>query len=621
MTGPDGAAPSAGRRRVLALRLVSLAIFLAVLATFLPATRNGFVDWDDHVAIVGNPEIRGLGWQNIRWMFSSFLLGPYQPLAWLSLAIDYRLWGLDPRGFHLTSAIVHAANAALFFLVAAHLLAARSARLAGAGPSVVLLGAATAAIVFGLHPLRVESVAWATERRDVLSGFFVMLTFLAYVRGRAADGIEMAARASGGTREAVARGGSGTVAAFYLLALLCKASVVTVPLVLLLLDIFPLRRLPPSPRRWGEPGARAVLAEKVPLLLAAVLFSAVAWRGQILAKGARTLAEAGVADRLAAASYGAALYIAKTVVPSGLSPLYEFPRSPEVVHRLLAVGCLCVAGATALAVCWRGRAPAVLAAWVSYLVLLAPVSGLVRVGLQLAADRYTYLACLPWALLAGAGVARLGAVRAGGSRGTAGVGRVPRRFAVAGVLLLAGLGVSLAALSQRQIGVWRDTLSLWRRVTETDRASAVGHFGLGGALAKAGSVEEAIRAYREAVRLDPGFADARNSLATLLAESGRLEEARAEFLAIEAQYPSSPLVNYQIGLVEDRLGRPDAAIERYRKAIGLQPRMSSARANLALMLAERDAREEALALLAEGIALSPADSTLLRAHDHILNAP
>src|SRR5262245_8889798 len=290
-----------------------IALGLAVLAAvvFLPALANGFV-WDDDFNFVNNPAYRGLGWPQLRWMFTSAHLGHYIPVTWMTLGLDYLLWGLDPRGYHATSVILHAINAALLYVLTPRMPAAGwppwAAERAG-----LRLGAASAALLFALHPLRVESVAWVTERRDVLSGLLSLSTLLAYLRG---------------VHEPVVwwrRRWSWIALGLFSLALLSKSMVVTLPVVLLVLDVYPLRRLPADPRRWIAAAARPVLAEKIPFGLASLATAVMALASVTEAGAAASLSEVGWAGRAAIVAYGVGFYLWKTLVPIGLAPLYEVP--------------------------------------------------------------------------------------------------------------------------------------------------------------------------------------------------------------------------------------------------------------------------------------------------------
>ena len=229
--------------------MIPYALAAVAFLVFSPALLNGFVDWDDHINLLENPSYRGLGWTHIRWMFSTTLMGHYIPVTWLSFGLDYTLWGMNPFGYHLTNNLIHAANTAVFYLIALRLLGKASSLTGG----TLRAAGVMAALFFALHPLRAESVAWVTERRDVLSGLFFLLTILLYLAAADADGARR--------RRLLV----GSVTA-YALALLSKSIVMTLPLILLLLDVYPLGRLPLRRGMWRETATRALLREKLPYL-------------------------------------------------------------------------------------------------------------------------------------------------------------------------------------------------------------------------------------------------------------------------------------------------------------------------------------------------------------------
>src|SRR5438132_2776639 len=365
--------------------LAPLLVALFTLAAFLPALQNQFVNWDDKDNFLDNPHYRGLGWTHLRWMWTTHL-GHYIPLTWMTLGLDYLLWGMNPVGYHLTSLVLHAANAVVFFFVVCRILT-----LALPAPSERghALTAGFAALVFAIHPLRVESVAWVTERRDVLSGLFYLLTILVYLRD-----CERGERG---------RGWYWLSVAVFVCALLSKSMVVNLPVVLLILDVYPLRRLGGAIGWWSEP-ARRVYVEKIPFVLLAAAASAIAVMAQVSIHAALPLAQLGVPSRLAISAYGLSFYLGKMIVPVNLSPIYELPRtvSPWAMPFILSFG-LAVA-ITAIVLTLRRRVLGLPAAWLAYLVVLLPVLGIFQSGPQIAADRYTYLAGLGWAILAGAGL-------------------------------------------------------------------------------------------------------------------------------------------------------------------------------------------------------------------------
>src|SRR5438093_4164284 len=367
--------------------LVPVVIALITCAAFLPTLQNQFVSWDDDKNFLENPHYRGLGWTHLRWMWTTHL-GHYIPLTWMTLGLDYLLWGMHPLGYHLTNLLLHAANAVVFFFVVRRLLT-----LALPSPSehgyALAVSSGVAALVFAIHPLRVESVAWVTERRDVLSGLFYLVAILLYLRA-----CERGARGRGWYWLSVAVFGC---------ALLSKSMVVNLPVVLLILDVYPLRRLGGAVGWWSEP-ARRVYVEKIPFVLLAAAASAIALMAQLSKSAMIPVAHLSALGRLAVSAYGLSFYLWKMVVPLNLSPLYMRPPTvdPEAPPFILSYGL--VLAITAIVLALRRRIPGLPAAWVAYIVVLLPVLGIFQSGPQIAADRYTYLAGLGWAILAGAGL-------------------------------------------------------------------------------------------------------------------------------------------------------------------------------------------------------------------------
>src|SRR5712692_7544996 len=244
--------------------LVPVLIALVTFAVFLPALQNQFVDWDDAANFLDNPHYRGLGWTHLRWMWTTHL-GHWIPLTWMTLGLDYLLWGMNPLGYHLTNLLLHAANAVVFFFVVRRILTRALPSPSERGHALAV-SAGFAALVFAIHPLRVESVAWVTERRDVLSGLFYVLTIVMYLRA-----------CERGTR---GRGWYWLSVAVFVCALLSKSMVVNLPVVLLILDVYPLRRLG-GDIGWSSEAARRVYAEKIPFVLLAAAASAIAVMAQL----------------------------------------------------------------------------------------------------------------------------------------------------------------------------------------------------------------------------------------------------------------------------------------------------------------------------------------------------
>src|SRR2546430_399980 len=367
--------------------LIPAMIALVTFAAFLPTLQNQFVNWDDDKNFLDNPHYRGLGWTRLRWMWTTHL-GHYIPLTWMTLGLDYLLWGMNPLGYHLTNLLLHAANAVVFFFVVHRILTRALLSPAERGHALTV-SAGFAALVFAVHPLRVESVVWITERRDVLSGLFYLLTILMYLRAC--------------EQEERGRGWYWAAVGLFACALLSKSMAVNLPVVLLILDVYPLRRLGESIGWWSAPARRGYV-EKIPFVLLGAAASAIAVMAQSSVRAAVSLAQLSAPGRLAVSAYGLSFYLWKTVAPVNLSPLYELrpPVNPWAAPFIVSYGL--VLALTAIALALRRRVPGLPAAWLAYVVVLLPVLGTFQSGPQIAADRYTYLAGLGWAIFAGAGL-------------------------------------------------------------------------------------------------------------------------------------------------------------------------------------------------------------------------
>ena len=448
--------------------------------------RNGFIaEYDDDEYILKNPRVRaGLTTAGAAWAFTSVgYAANWHPLTWLSHMADVELFGLEPRWHHLVSVLIHGANTALLFL----LLRA----LTGRG-----LRSAFVAALFALHPLHVQSVAWAAERKDVLSTLFFFLTAGAYLRYL---------RRPGPLRYAA-------LPAAYVLGLLAKPMLVSLPLVLLLLDFWPLGRL----RATGAGGNRRrppvapLLLEKLPLALLAAGSAALTLVAQQRAGGVSTLEQLPFAARAGNAAVALLQYVGLMLWPAKLAVLYPHPGLNLPLWQA-AGAALLVAGATAAAVLLARRFPWGLTGWAWYLVTLGPVIGIVQVGTQAVADRYTYVPLVGLFLAASWGAAGFAASR-----------RIPRALLAAPALLLLAL---LAALTARETRHWENGVALFSRAVAVTRDNPVARVNLGNALARSGRKKEAAAQYAEALRLSPSYPEAHANLGRVLAETGQLPEA------------------------------------------------------------------------------------------------
>jgi tetratricopeptide (TPR) repeat protein len=562
-------------------RTLLLGLGLAVLAfcAYLPALRQGFVLGDDHNNLVFNPHWRGLGREQLAWMWTTFHLGHWQPLSWMTFGAEYGLWGLTPGEayppegprYHLLNLLLHAGSAWLAFELFRRLL-----RAAAAAPDAraIDLCAAAGTALWAVHPLRVENVAWATERRDVLAGCLLLATLLAWLAWR---------RTGRGAALALAL-------VLYALSLASKAWGMTLPAVLVLIEVGCLARCAGAraPRAW----LRAALATW-PFAVLAVPIAVVAARAQASIGAALGLDEHGALARVAQAAWGLCFYVRKTLWPAGLSTHYLLERDLDP-FALEHLACAAALLATAVAA-WllRRRLPALGVALLAYAVLVAPVLGFLQSGLQKVADRYAYLAALPLALLLAGGLAALARRRPRAGRAALG----------ACALLLAPLFVA----TWRQTEVWRDSVTLYERAVAVEPDNYLARMNLATALREAGDAQRALEHTRASIELEPGPRNvyARFHLGLLLQQAGDFEGALAAWRAALEVEPADALTLELAGNELAARGRAAEALELYETALTQRPDAAQVRERLALLRWGAGERERALELWRAGLERDP----------------
>jgi tetratricopeptide (TPR) repeat protein len=573
-----GALPRSLAGRLFRPWMIPLVLAVITFLVFLPGLWNGFVEWDDQVNLYENPDYRGLTWPQIRWMFTNVLMGHWIPLTWLTFGLDYVVWEMKPFGYHLTSLLIFAANAPALYFVALRLIR----RATSFGEGLLRLSAVTATLFFTLHPLRAESVAWATERRDVLSGLFFLLTVLMYLK----------AQDAGGARR---RWILASSVGLYLLGLVSKASVMIRPPALVVLDVYPLGRLGSRVREWLSPAARAVWLEKIPFAVLGVAGAAVTYYAQNTNLFITPLERYPLGARPAMVFYSLWFYFEKTMLPMGLSPLYELPARVSLLDRRFLLPAIGVTAITATVVLLRRRWPAGLATWVYYAIALGPVIGIVHSGHQLTNDRYSYLPGISFALLVGAAAGAL--VRAGAAG-------VLRPALMKATLCLIAVWLSgLAYLSVQQVQIWRDTESLWRYSLEVDPDCSICHGNLGVNLLRAGYVQPANDEFERVKALRPDSKKVYLQIGYMYATQGRFPEAVESFKVYAARYPNDVdgLNNLGAALVNDK--RAGEALEPLQRALKLKPRYAVTHISLAFAYLELGDRAQARTLFREAIAL------------------
>jgi protein O-mannosyl-transferase len=563
---------------------IAVCLALVTLGVFWHAVANGFVNVDDHRYVFENPYVQdGLTAASVCWAFTTFETSNWHPLTWLSLEADAQLSGTGPRGFHRTNVLLHAANAVLLF-VALRCLTGR------------VWPAGLVAALFALHPLHVESVAWVSERKDVLSTFFWMLALIAYA---------WYVRRPGWRRYFA-------VVTALVLGLLAKPMLVSLPFVLLLLDYWPLRRS----------GMRRLVWEKAPLFVVAAASCVVTYYAQ--SHGAiQSFSDFSLAARAANAVVAYATYLRKMVWPHDLAAFYPHPRDGLPPWQIAAAAVL-LAAISGCVLALARRQPYLLVGWLWYLGTLVPVIGLVQVGVQGMADRYTYVPLIGCFLMVAWGLADLAVW-----------GRSQIALPALGGVALIGCAV----LSWLQVTYWRNSIRLWEHTLQVTTRNAFAHQNLGAAfveegkeaeamrqfeaclqadprngsahhslgvlLANAGRGEEAIQHLQTAIELIPRYWMAHTSLGALLARQGKLEEADQQFARACQINPNNPEAYDQWGTVLVRLGRLDEAVTRYRRAIQLAPEVVQYHCDLALALHRQGNRGAADLQYQEALRLDP----------------
>jgi cytochrome c-type biogenesis protein CcmH/NrfG len=510
---------------------VALAFLLAVVVfvAFAPSLTNGFVNSDDNVYITENTAIRALSWQNLRAIFGSSFTGVYVPLTVLSYALEYQVFGLNPTGYHVDNLLLHVANCLLVFWLML---------LLGSGPWVAVAVAA----FFGLHPMRVESVAWVTERKDVLFGFFYLLALVGYLRC-----VDFSRR-SGERARRRGRTWYWVSLAAFMLSVFSKPMAVTLPLVLVLVDFLVGRRI-----------TRRTLVEKAPFLAIAVAFILIEYAVGGSLKSAAPNAPAGVLHRITTASFVLVFYVAKAVAPANLAVVY--PYTDQVRGMLPAWFGLSpwVVAAAAASVAWSlRRTRKVLFGSLFAALAVAPVLQLVLVpGDALVADRHTYIMAIGVAYLAAEGLAWLGGKR--------GLGRV---LVVLGVAVAA----ALAVLTWQRSGVWKNSLTLWTDVIGKYPVSApVVYYNRAAEYSDRKEYGKAIADLTEAVRINPNYGDAYNDLGIAYARTGNLAAALAALDRAVVLDPEYADAFYNRAMVRIQRGDLGAAVEDLSRAISLDP--------------------------------------------------
>jgi len=627
-------APGPNRKSSPSVWLMAMLLVLGTIALYWPATRCGFVNLDDNVNVTDNVHVqKGLAWESVKWAFLNPMATLWQPLTMLSHMAIFQVCGLNPWGHHLANVLLHALNAALVFLLV---------RLMTGATWRSLLVAA----LFAVHPLRVEAVAWVTERRDVLSAFFGLLALMAYAR-YAQGGREKAERGS----QQPAAPGTQHVSRFYLLSLfflalglMSKPMLVTWPLVMLLLDYWPLGRMQKAEgrRQNGEPLLPAqagrltaqsqilwrLFLEKIPFFVLVALTSVVTFvvqkREGILAVGEGL--PLSVRVETAVISYGR--YLGKLFWPVDLAVYYPHPGHWALGKVLLAGGLILVISVLV----WlpRRRYPYLLMGWLWYCGTLVPVSQVIQTGAHAMADRWTYLPSLGVLILVVWGACELiqGAAEVRGQRSEAGgqqaessrrvsrftfhlspptpQSQIANRKLQILLWVAGGMAVVLClGMTRQQIGYWKESETLLRHTLAVSDNNGMIQRNLACALLDKGQIDEAISHFREFVRLRPELGNSHYNLGIALYKKGQLDEAIHQFQETIRLEPDDADAHHNLGTAFYQQGRIGEAIPQFRETIRLQPSRAEAYNNLGTALGMQGQTDEAIRQFQEALRLKP----------------
>lgn len=562
--------------------VLGLSVVALTLVVYNRVQALGFIDFDDPIYINHNTHIlNGLTLESLRWAFTTGYAENWHPLTWASHMLDVHLFGLQAAYHHVTNLVLHAANGVLLF--------AALSRMTGA-----LRRSALVAVLFAIHPLHVESVAWISERKDVLSTSFFMLTILAYGEY---------ARDRRWWRYT-------TVVALFALGLMAKPMLVTLPFVLLLLDFWPLGRvLQPSASDERAQQASASSAgpsrnppldltvEKVPLFALAVMVSVITFAIQKHGGAVGGLDRFPLTHRFANVPLAYVAYVGKMIVPIRLGVFYPYPTAFSALPVSMAVVGLVAASIAAIR--FARSYPYLPVGWFWFLGMLVPVIGIVQVGKQSMADRYTYVPLVGLFIIIAWGgfdvVARLRLHR--------NVVRISVAIAV----------VALAVVARRQVSYWSDSLTLWRHTLEVTGPNARAHTNVGNMLGGQGDSLGAIAEYEKALQIDSTMPETHNNLAWYLDKSGRGDEALSHYSIALRLAPNYTAARNNFGVALSNLGRTDEAINEFTKSLDADPEQSDAHFDLALLLSKTGRTQEAIDHLQAALRFDPANANARKA--------
>jgi tetratricopeptide (TPR) repeat protein len=559
---------------------IALIPVLLTFLVYLPSLGNGFVNWDDPDNILNNMHIRSLDFSSLKWMFTSFFRGFWFPLNLLSLALDYRIGGLDPRVYHVHSLILHCLNTFLFYHICLRVLELVLKNINRQKPTNWVTNSSfLASLLFGLHPLHVETVAWATDRKDVLCGFYYLAALLVYL-------------------DYVSSGKKWKLYVcfcIFVLSLMSKPMAVTFPLVFILLDVWPLGRFGREIKiqENQDKKKRAIglgpILEKVPFFLSAAIVGLLAPLAEFQIGAMPTMQDLPFISRVANSFYSIFFQLWKMVIPLNLSALYPFNVRINVFTVENIVSVILFVLVSSFCFYYRYKWPFLGIGWLSFLVTLAPVSGLFQTGAQITADRYTYLTCLAPFLLLACGIARL---------------LFDRKW----IMILASMVLMsvLGWLTILQTQTWKDSIALWENVVKVyPGISYLAYSNLALAYATAGRIDDALLTIDLALAIDPKSVRSHNDKGVLLIHKGLVNEAIQEFQNTIALDPKQALAHLNLGKSYYQIGRLADAKTECETALSLDPGYAEAFDSLGIIYSTQGKMNQAIDSFNKAHAIEP----------------
>ena len=481
--------------------------FLGFLA-FVPVLGNDFVAWDDPDNFLDNIGFRGLGWNNVRWAWGTMIIGVYQPIAWMLLEFQYLFTKLDPYGYHLASALMHGLNAMVLFSMSLAIAERCRPDLSEADRRRLLVALAFSVAIFIVHPMRTEVVAWASAQPYLPCAFFAMLSVITYLKANPPGGGPIRSR--------------WLLLTFvlYAAAILSKAAAIPMAAVYLVLDVYPLKRVDPA-KGWKDAANWGVVVEKAMFFVLCAVFMVAAVVARVYDRNLDPIGHTGITGRISLTCYSAVFYPFKSLVPDHLHAFYMRPVWEKLFSTKFLIAMAGTVAIFAVLFRYRRRVPGLVAAWAVYLVILAPVSGVITTGMQVAADRYAYLTMMAFVVPVAIGLLDLS--------GWLGRYRLPPWLRPA---MASGIILGLMALTFVQCRTWKDSEALWSTGIQNGAGHVADlHNNLGAVWASRGHFDLAIVAFNEALRIRPGLKEARRNLDKAVADRKKLidqEKAQAK---------------------------------------------------------------------------------------------